>query len=62
MADATVRANSSLTLQFLCAHAWPPAFSTIIVGDEIWVKRQALCFQFDIRDSRDTMQKARNKA
>jgi len=34
IADVTVRANSSLTLQLLCIQAYEPALSTIIVGDE----------------------------
>jgi len=34
IAAATVRVNSSLTLQLLCAQAKDPALSTIIVGEE----------------------------
>ena len=34
IAAVTVRVNSSLTLQLLCAQAKDPALSTIIVGEE----------------------------
>lgn len=34
IADVTVRANSSRTLQLLCSQAQEPALSTIIVGEE----------------------------
>lgn len=34
IADVTVRANSSLTLQLLFVQAKNPALSTIIVGEE----------------------------
>jgi len=36
IADVKVRANSSLTLQFLHVQAKDPALSTIIVGDETY--------------------------